>query len=301
MLCTHVAHAQTTTTGAPHRLDEDPTTARTIALGGRAEATATSTASMFANPASIMAARGYHTDVFGLYDPTSGRYQFGSALTDSTRPYISAGFAYYYQGVGTGTDMRSLHDTRLNVAIAFTPNIGIGIIGRYLNATGGPSLMNGSSLHRPDSDGADPTGAWAGFTFDAGVFVRPVQMLQLSVSGHSLTDPQTTVAPINMGVGVSLQPVSMLNIVADALIDFRQMGTAKGRYSGGIELLIGSHFPIRAGYAYDDLRTTHAVTAGVGYIDDNFGVEFGMRQEVIPELQTTMMLSVRYSYRAATQ
>lgn len=247
---------------------------------------------MFSNPASILAARGYHTELLALYDPSIGRYMFGSALTDSTRQYVSAGLSYLYSGMA-GTDQRSLHDTRLNVTFAFSPNVGIGILGRYLNATGGPPLLNGTTLTN--------AGAWAGFLFDAGVFVRPFQMLQITASGHNLNNQDTTIAPINMGVGVALTPVPILTIVADALIDFRQAGTAKGRYSGGVELFLGNHFPMRAGYAYDDLRGTHAVTAGVGYMDENFGVEFGIRQGVAPELQTTMMLAVRYFYRGALQ
>ncbi len=288
-LCSSAALAQTAT---PVRLDEDPSTARTMALGGRAEATASSSGSMFANPASIIAARGYHTELLTMYDPTIGRYLFGSALTDSTRQYVSAGLAYFYSGIA-GTDQRSMHDTRINVTFAISPNVGIGIIARYLNATGGPPLMNGSSLTN--------AGAWAGFLLDAGLFVRPFRMLQISASGHGLNNQDTTIAPINMGVGVAFAPVSMLNIVADALIDFRQAGSAKGRYSGGVELFLGNRFPIRLGYAYDDLRGTHAVTAGVGYMDENFGVELGLRQGVFPDMQTTLMLGVRYFYRGALQ
>jgi hypothetical protein len=181
----------------------------------------------------------------------------------------------------------------LNVTVAFSPNVGIGIITRYINATGGPPLLNGANLTN--------SGAWAGFLFDAGVFVRPIQMLQLTVSGHNLNNQDTTLAPISMGVGAALTPVSFLTIVADALIDFRSAATVKGRYSGGVELFIANRFPLRAGYAYDDLRGTHAVTAGVGYMDENFGVEFGMREAVYPDPQTTMMLSVRYFYRGALQ
>ncbi|MEI8256270.1 MAG: hypothetical protein WCJ30_11420 [Deltaproteobacteria bacterium] len=289
-LWTGAAFAQPVTT--PVRLDEDPSTARTMALGGRAEATASSSGSMFSNPASILGARGYHTEVLTMYDPTIGRYLFGSALTDSTRQYISAGLAYFYSGIA-GTDQRSMHDTRINATFALSPNFGIGIIARYVNATGGPPLMNGTSLTN--------SGAWAGFLLDAGIYVRPFRMLQISASGHSLNNQDTTIAPINMGVGLALSPVSILTIAADALIDFRQAGTPKGRYSGGVELFLGNHFPIRAGYAYDDLRATHAVTAGFGYMDDNFGIELGVRQGVYPEMQTTLMLAVRYFYRGALQ
>jgi hypothetical protein len=124
-------------------------------------------------------------------------------------------------------------------------------------------------------------------------------MLQLSVSGHNLNNQDTTLAPISMGGGISLSPVSMLTLVADVLMDFRSAPRPKGRYSGGVELFLANHFPLRAGYAYDDLRGTHAVTMGVGYISENFGAEFGMRQEVVPQAQTTMMLSLRYFYTGA--
>jgi hypothetical protein len=52
--------------------------------------------------------------------------------------------------------------------------------------------------------------------------------------------------------------------------------------------------PIRAGYRYDSGRTTHAITGGLGYVDQTFGVELGIRQDVGNTDNTELMLSLRY-------
>ena len=102
------------------RLDEDLDTARTMALGGRAEATSSSTAAMFGNPAAIAAVRGYQTEAIALYDPSINRWGLGTALIDSTRQYISAGLAYVYQNWGGPYNAHESHDTRLNATISLS-------------------------------------------------------------------------------------------------------------------------------------------------------------------------------------
>jgi hypothetical protein len=53
---------------------------------------------------------------------------------------------------------------------------------------------------------------------------------------------------------------------------------------------------------FDDTRGgSQAFTLGAGYVDPNFGIELGWRQAVVPDMQSTLLLSVRYFYQAAAQ
>lgn len=279
-----VASAQT------RRLDDGPVTPRMMALGGRAEAISSSTSAMFACPAAMVATRSYHGDAYALYDPTAGRISLGSALVDSTRSLVAAGLSYVWNNVDTPGEQRRTHDTRLVLALPIGTVFGLGGTVRFLDLNAGPPVANETSTLRPS--------AWTGFTFDAGAFLRPAQFVQFTVTGYNLNNPDTTAAPISLGFGAAVIPIPQLTIVADGLIDFRTMGTPRGRYSGGVEVFLANHVPLRAGYVYDHVRDgAQAITAGLGYLDENFGVEFSMRQGIVPEPQTTLMLSLRFFYR----
>jgi hypothetical protein len=46
----------------------------------------------------------------------------------------------------------------------------------------------------------------------------------------------------------------------------------------GVEYLLDDHYPLRLGYRYDEGQHTQAVSFGVGYIDQQFSLEFGLRR-----------------------
>lgn len=281
LLLPRLANAQVST--AP----ELPTSTRMMALGGNAQALAQSTSGVFSNPAAMSLGRVYHVDSLTLFDPTVGRWQFGGAVADTTR-MVSAALAYNYSLVDGDTGVRNHHDVRVGVSVLLTEGIALGLTGRYMNL-GGP-LSNGQRL------GTD----FAGVTFDAGAVVRPVSFLTLAVTGYSLTNPDTALAPLSVGGGVAITPVEALSLVVDNVWDLRSFTEPRMRLSGGVEFLLDK-VPLRAGYLYDDTRFgggVHTVTAGVGYIDRLFGAEFSMRQDVAGAAlpQTTLMLNLRYFY-----
>lgn len=277
-------------TPLPQRLDDDPVTPRMMGLGGRAEALSSSTSTMFGNPAMLAAMRVYHIDGYLLYDPTISRFSSGSAMVDSTRT-ISAGVSYVYNRIDSSVNHRTGHDLRLDVALPLGNVVGVGARIRYSQVSMGPPVAASNSTL--SSQG------WDGFLFDAGVFVRPVSILMLSASGRNLNNPDTTAAPIGAAFGAVFSPFSTLNLVADVLLDFRMAGTMRGRYSGGAELFLGDHYVLRAGYMFDDIRAqAQAITWGVAYLDQSFGIEVSMRQGFTPTSQTTLMLALRYFYQA---
>jgi hypothetical protein len=295
VLSSSSAHAQMTggSGSVVRRLDEGITTPRALSMGGRAEAGGSSTTALFANPAGATAIRTYHVDALTMYDPTIGRFAVGSGVMDSTRSLLSGGFSYTFGAIPDGADARTTHDARLVVGLNLGQMVGLGARVRYLNVSAGPSA--------PQSQGLDRN-AFSGFTFDAGLHLHPLREFSLSVTGYNLNNVNTTTAPIQLGTGAMLSPIRELSFVADVLIDFRSTNAIRGVYSGGLEVFIANRFTARGGYLFDDTRGgSQAFTLGAGYVDPNFGIELGWRQAVVPDMQSTLLLSVRYFYQAAAQ
>lgn len=285
MLVPWVAEAQVS--GAP----ELPTTTRMMALGGNAQALGQSTSGIYANPAAMSLSRVYHVDSSIAYDPTIGRWAFGGAVADTTRR-VAAGLSYNFGTIDGDTGSRQHHDVRLALSVSLTEGIALGVTGRYMNFGGAVTTNTRLGM------------AYSGVTLDAGVVVRPANFITLAVTGYSLTNPDTALAPISVGGGVAITPVEALNLVVDNVWDLRSFGEPKMRLGGGAEFML-DHVPIRAGYLYDDTRLggpVHTVTAGVGYLDRLFGIELSYRQDVAgaAALQSTLTLNLRYFYNPGT-
>lgn len=259
-------------------------TARTMALGGSGHGLSSSTSGIFLNPAAMGQTRAYHIDTTVLYDPNISRWGFSGAVADTTRERFGAGTAYTFNTISGGENPHESHEFRLSVSVNLAESISLGVTGRYIDFRG-----------RPTANGRLGT-RYEGVTVDIGALFRPVRMFALGVTGYSLTNPSTALSPIALGTGIGFFPIENLAINADAFIDFGTFGTARVRWSGGVELLV-QRVPIRVGYTYDDTRLVspvHLVTGGIGYIDQRFGVEAAVRQEVSGGSQTTLLLNLRY-------
>ena len=259
-------------------------TARTMALGGGGHGLSSSTSGLFVNPAAMGQTRAYHVDSTVLYDPSISRWGFSGAVADTTRERFGAGTAYTFNTISGGENPHESHEFRLAVSANLAESISLGVTGRYIDYRG-----------RTTANGRLGT-KYEGVTVDVGALFRPVRMFAIGVTGYSLSNPGTALSPLALGTGIGFFPIESLSINADAFIDFGTFGTARVRWSGGAELLV-QRVPIRIGYTDDDTRLVspvHIVTAGVGYIDERFGVEAAMRQEVAGGNQTSILLNLRY-------
>lgn len=259
-------------------------TTRTMALGGSGHGISSSTSGIFVNPAAMGQTRAYHVDSSVLFDPSINRWAFGGAVADTTRERFGAGTAYTFNTISGGENAHESHEFRLSVSANLAESISLGVTGRYMDF-GGRTSANGRVGTR-----------YEGVTVDVGALFRPVRMFTLGVTGYSLTNPDTAASPLALGTGLGFFPIENLAFAFDAYINFGTFAEPRVRWSGGAELLV-QQIPIRVGYTYDDTRLTnpvHLVTAGIGYIDQRFGVEAAMRQEVSGGSQTTLLLNLRY-------
>ena len=116
-------------------------------------------------------------------------------------------------------------------------------------------------------------------TLDAGVTVRPVPEFKISVVGHNLTNPDTALLPLMGAIAFGFTS-SDFSLGADAVLESRTYDTSNIRIQGGGEVLIADRVPVRAGYRFDQGFEGHAITAGLGYLDQKFGIDVGVRRGV---------------------
>jgi hypothetical protein len=264
---------------------------RTLAMASAQQAFGGSTTAVYANPANLPLYRVYHLEGIATFSPEARRQSYGGAVVDSSTSRLAGGFGGTWSRMDSDGIRRQWTDLRLALAYPISDRFHVGIAGRYLRANQGTARGPfGPSLA---SDGTPQEPIVNEFTFDAGLAVSITESLRIGVSGRNLTAPGTGLMPTALagGLGYASQNFS---IEADTLVDFTTYGSARMRTMVGGELLVADHFPVRAGYRFDGGMKTHAVGAGIGYVDRRFGLEVGARRDVAADHPATMVgLAIR--------
>lgn len=250
---------------------------RGIALGTGVRASGVSGSALAYSAASMPIGRLYHVDATGGYEAAVDRWTASAAAIDSSNP-ISAGLLL--AGIW-GEDQSGL-DGRLALAFPLAPAMAIGITGRYI------------SLVSSDQD-APPLAR--GLTIDLSLRVSVAAGLHLAALGYNLVDIESPYAPRMAGGSASYTAGEVLTIGGDCLVDFSTYERPAAIAGGGIEYLASGRVPLRLGYRYEHGVRTHALSGGIGWIDDKVGLEFGIRQGIVGSSDTTMMATVRYFVR----
>jgi hypothetical protein len=104
-------------------------------------------------------------------------------------------------------------------------------------------------------------------TFDASVFLPIGRLLSLGFSGYNLVDvnhPQQ--APRGVGTGVAIGDDRRFHVTGDWRVDLDRRGKRTSAYAVGGEVLVGTYFPVRAGWQRDDTRDVEWYSAGIGIV-----------------------------------
>jgi len=279
-----VAHAQAAGLVPPA---EDFDTARGMAMGSGARASAASTSALEMNPANLALSRIYHIETAVGYRPQVTNFSFGGSLVDSFSSPVAMGVSYRYI-LGNGHDGHAGMDGRIGLAVPIGEAFSIGVSGRYVSFT-----REGQS---PD----DTRGPYAeGVTMDAGLRVTPLPGFHIAAVGQNLIDFGSPLVPRLVGGGLSYTIDNMFTIAADGMADLSTFHYAdaslrpEALFGLGLELFTGE-VPIRAGYQYDTGRGVHYVTAGLGYVNASFAIELSYRQQLVNQEGSWLMLSFRY-------
>ncbi|MDQ3033073.1 MAG: hypothetical protein M3Y87_11695 [Myxococcota bacterium] len=262
-------------------------TTRGLAMGLGARASAASTSALAYNAAGLTISRSYHIETIVGYEPGTTRFTAGAAIVDSFSSPVAMGMSYRYI-MGNGQYGHGGMEGRLSLALPLGDAFAIGVSGRYM------------SYWREGQPEGDERGPFAeGITMDAAVRVSPVAGLHIAALGYNLIDHGTSLVPRLVGGSASYTIDNMVTLAFDGLADLSTFYNVDGSLrpeallGGAVEVFI-SGIPIRAGYSFDTGRDVHYVTAGLGYVTDEFGLDLSYRQQVVGDDDTWLLLGFRY-------
>jgi hypothetical protein len=133
---------------------------------------------------------------------------------------------------------------------------------------------------------------------DAAVSLHLFQALTISAIGTNLIDHGTPLAPLTVGGAAAFGTAGGLSLGGDVMVDLnlhKQFSGPKMLIGGGIEYLTQGLIPLRLGYVYDQGRHKNAITGGLGYLDQRFGIQISFRQMLNgAHKDTTLFASIQY-------
>ncbi len=275
-------------------------TPRVAAMAGALRAWGTSTGALFINPASMAITRVYHLGAFAQIWPEARRQSYGGAAVDSivSSSGVAGGIGGTYNLQDADGIDRTTGDIRFGLSIPIADRFFMGLGGRYL------------TVKQNDGDRAGPLGtslASSGlarkkivrsFAFDAGATFKLSDEIALGIVGNNLNNPDTGFQPTSVGGGLGYGNENF-TLEVDAVGDFTTYDQTKMRAMGGFEYLISGTYPIRLGYRFDDGQESHAITGGVGYVDQQFSAEVAVQRTVSGPEYTVVVLGFKYHLESA--
>jgi hypothetical protein len=272
-------------------------TGRGAALSGSELAVSNSLSALFSNPANMASNRVYHAGAMASIWPEARRQAYSAAIVDSNTS--STGLAGGASGTWIIQDgdgiKRSGTDFRLAVAFPFSSKFRVGGGMKYLSIR---ENGNGPLGWSPASSGTSGQTIVRDIGVDVGLTLQPVSALSLGLVGYNLNSPGNGLLPMMVGGGLG-GGTEVFTLEADILADFSTWEKMKLRVSGAGEILIADHFPIRAGYRYDEGPKLQWVSVGTGYIDKSLGIELGLRRTVVGAGATAVIFSFVYHVDSA--
>ncbi|WP_437676412.1 hypothetical protein [Sorangium sp. So ce131] len=292
-------------------------TPRAAAFGGALRALGNGTSAIFTNPSAMVETRVYHLQGLLQWSPDAERLVPGAVVVDSVTGRLAGAIAFTggWIDMGEGGGLRrSFLDVRVGLAYPITERLFIGVAGRYAKISqdgtlGGRWLDDGPvSGGLRDSDDVEvktnqageqvavPTGRHSlvdEFTFDASLTAKPTDTLYIAVVGQNLTFPNHGLLPTTLGGGVGVGTEDF-SIEVDGLADLHSYSDATFRIMAGGEYLAADHFPLRAGYRYDQGAGQHALSIGVGYVGTQFSIEASVRRALAADGPTTIVAGLAY-------
>ncbi len=270
---------------------------RALAFGGAQVALGTSTVALFQNPANLPLAHVYHFEALAAVSPEGQRQSYGGAVVDSSTRARAGGVAGTFNLQDPNGINRQWTDFRLGFGYALGDRFAAGATLRYLRVQ---QDVDKGPLGAPDyvSNGTSGSPVLNTLTFDLGATLIPVDGFKIAAVGKNLTNPGTAFAPTTVQGGLGYGS-DLFSLEADVLGDFTTYNAPRARAMFGGELFLGGHVPVRLGYRYDDGTKTHALAAGLGYVDTSWSFEVSGRHDVAGEhLGTMLVASVRFFYNA---
>jgi hypothetical protein len=257
--------------------------ARGIGAGAGLRSTAVSTSALAYSPAGLALGSLYHVEGNIDYIGSAKTVALGGAVVDSSTSKLGAGIGL--RGFLSGDEGYDGLDGRLGLGLALSEAFAVGLAARYI------------SLSRDliDADGESSEIEMAqGFTLDGSLRIIPTPGFQIDVAALNFVDLEEAEVPVTLAGGLGLALGSAFSLGADLLADMSTFDDPEFIAGAALEYLGGNTVPLRAGYRGDLGRERHAITAGLGYTDQQIGLDVGLRQEVKGGDETRVTVSMRY-------
>lgn len=241
---------------------------RPLGMGGAMRAAATGDAGPMLNPSGISLIRTYQLEGAYQYGKTGGVHDAHVAAVDSTSAFNLGGALYYsyHRDTPAGASSQVGHMIGGSLSFPFADKIFLGGNAKY--------------IHFADAAG----NTHSGFTFDAGLTVRPMQQFSLGAVGYNLVDKQTPWVPRAFGGGVAILPFPMLLFAFDAVWEKVYGDVTRDsvmHLMGGAEFSFAATAAIRGGGGRDALTKSNYFSLGISALSAEIGsIDIGFRQDV---------------------
>jgi hypothetical protein len=279
-------------------------TARSAGMGGALRALGNGSTGLWLNPANMALTRVYHLMALAQIWPEARRQTYGASAVDSVTGRLAGGAGGNYGVLDPDGVDRKWTDARVALAFPLSDRFYAGLTGKYLKLreNGYPRAGFGLPLTYA-SGGLAQEPIVDGFTFDAGITVKPTDGLYLGILGSNLTNTGNGFRPLSLGGGVGYG-TNDITVEGDVVADFTTFTDVAGsnrtttRVMAGFEYLAADHYPLRLGYRYDQGQSSHALSGGLGYIDPQFSVDVAVRHTISAKEPygpvTTFVIDLQY-------
>jgi hypothetical protein len=245
---------------------------RSLGMAGALRGAATGDSALTLNPSGMSLMRAYVIEGAYAHDGAgSDTSNLGRlSIVDSTSGFNLAGGVYYQylsERLGGGIN-RTGHEGAVALSVPFGEHLFVGGTVKYFR------------LH---TDGV--SALTKGFTFDAGLTVKPVGAVTLGVVGQNLSDLHTSRAPRTVGGGIAVGATTDFLLAFDAVYDFTTRRDTGGAgkvwtFMGGAEYLFAKRFALRAGGGRRGTTRAGYLSAGASYIAQVGAIDFGFQEDL---------------------
>lgn len=239
---------------APAPLDFDTARgAREVGMGGAFRELGIGANGADGNPAAIALFRAFQLEFAGGYD-WKGKGWYGAGWARDSTQELAGAYSLHYisNDYGSGNVGQWAHS--LSLAAKVGDKVAFGIGGRWLIQS--TPHINAASLN-------------------LGMSIQALPQLTLGIAGYNLIDthhPELS-RSFEVGFGLLLGPVRLASEVRSDL----WRGPLHPIWNSGLELFLGRSFALRGGWEWHEQEQQNFVTAGVGFVFDNSGLDIGWR------------------------
>ena len=235
------------------------------------------------NPSGISLMRSYSAESAYAYGSRDSTHDLRVSVVDSTSGLNMGGALFYtYHKASPAGSSQSGQLGGGSVSFPLGDVVFLGGTAKYMDFS---TAGNGCTFTKK------------GFTFDAGVTVRPMQYLALAVVGYNLTNPGISFAPPALGGGVSLSAIPGLLLLFDSVLEWghkdptapQSAPPGKAYYVMGGGEYLGKSIAARLGGGRDGLNKNGYLSGGVSAVSTVGALDVSMRQDISGERKGTFV------------